>query len=578
MATELKQLAVLYCDRCGRMVLQDELTDGGYRDTDAPITCRACARDLAAGRPAKRTTPKTGGSKRVSSRRLKTKGSGTQRGSRSISDRRGSSQKGLLVPIAVIAVGLSLAAVIAMLVLGSSKPVAPSTAEPAPVNVAASVAAGGETAAPVAPETPATPSAELADEPLAAKPVAVPALDSAVYGAAQPAPAAEAASAPAGKADEKDEGLAEYQRQLKELAKLREKAKAPAEAGPGAAVAKGAAPAAPVEGTIRINCGPGSVPGWESGAKYMSGGQQFTFGRTPSTDGVENAAPAQVYRTCRHYDHTVNVNVPDGRYAVRLHFYDEHGHGRSMSYTIEGEKVLSGFAMPAHKASVKTFDVSVSDGNGMQIIARKDGGTDAFECGIEIIPRDGAAAAKPKAAASAPAAKPKPRVDPDDVAPGKVVKVAGDVIVNGSFETRDEGGRFASRWAIFQWGEEGARYSTRLDRTVSRSGEASVVVRNLSQEARGGFYQAVTVEPGVYELSFWACADIDGTAVVGSCIAEGMELSTSVGEQWKHVKNKITIKKAIRNGSLRLWTQTPMLRTWFDDVVFKRVGDLSGSN
>jgi hypothetical protein len=396
-----------------------------------------------------------------------------------------------------------------------------------------------------------------------------------VYGAAKPEPAPEAAAAPA---TEGDDGMAEYQRQLKELAKLRAKAKTPVYDASTAGAGATPVVAAPlVEGTIRINSGPGSVPGWENGSKYISGGQSYRFGGAPEVAGVEHAAPGGVYRTCQHYDHDINVNVPNGRYTVRLHFYDEHGKNRHMSYTIEGRKVLSDYCMPFKKATVRSFDVEVTDGNGMQILARKDHGSDAFECGIEIIPRDGAVVAKkaeaekPKAQAAAPA---KPKNDPDDVAPGEVVKVAGDLLVNGSFETKDEGERFAARWATHQWGEPGARSSTRLDRTVSHSGQTSVVVRNLSEDARAGFYQTVTVEPGAYELSFWACADIDGTAVVGSCLAEGMELSTSVGEQWKHVKNKITIKKRILGGSLKLWTQTPMLRVWFDDVVLKKVGDL----
>lgn len=140
---------------------------------------------------------------------------------------------------------------------------------------------------------------------------------------------------------------------------------------------------------LKINCGPaaGDVAGWKSDDEYASGGEDYTFGAAPDAKGVTNAAPRDVYRTCRHENHSYSFgDVPDGAYLVRLHFYDEYGGGgRRMDYTIEGKKVLEGFGPPAGAATVREFRVTVSGGDGLRIAAEKGGGNDVFEGGIEII-------------------------------------------------------------------------------------------------------------------------------------------------------------------------------------------------
>jgi hypothetical protein len=92
---------------------------------------------------------------------------------------------------------------------------------------------------------------------------------------------------------------------------------------------------------IRLDCGTDSpVAGWESGNNYVSGGSDFTFGGSPDTTGVANAAPPEVYRTCRHQDPSYNITaVPNSTYLLRIHFYDEAG-GRSMKVVIEGQTKL----------------------------------------------------------------------------------------------------------------------------------------------------------------------------------------------------------------------------------------------
>ncbi len=146
---------------------------------------------------------------------------------------------------------------------------------------------------------------------------------------------------------------------------------------------------------LRINSGASSsaVNGWESDAAYLVAGsesQPYDFRSKPSISGVTNAAPADVYQTVRHGDHSYSFKqITNGTYKVRLHFYDVATDGRNMEYQIEGKSVLSNFSIiktaGAGKALVREFDVIVSDGNGMQIVAKKGSGDDVFQSGIEII-------------------------------------------------------------------------------------------------------------------------------------------------------------------------------------------------
>ncbi len=141
---------------------------------------------------------------------------------------------------------------------------------------------------------------------------------------------------------------------------------------------------------VRINCGSNDYTpsGWGNDDEYVDGGNDYVFGGSWDTTAPD-AAPESVYGTCRHLDHTYSFPVADGTYTVRLHFGDAYGGGRAMDYTIEGVKVIDGLDIAAevgtYKALVKEFTVTVADGDGLQITARKDGGNDVFECGIEIL-------------------------------------------------------------------------------------------------------------------------------------------------------------------------------------------------
>jgi hypothetical protein len=54
--------------------------------------------------------------------------------------------------------------------------------------------------------------------------------------------------------------------------------------------------------------------------------------------------------------------------------------------------VLSGYTPPVNAADIQEFDVTVSDGNGLRIVADKGNGNDVFQSGIEIIAQEAATA------------------------------------------------------------------------------------------------------------------------------------------------------------------------------------------
>lgn len=140
---------------------------------------------------------------------------------------------------------------------------------------------------------------------------------------------------------------------------------------------------------MKINCGDNAlaVAGWEPDDPYVTGGEDWTNPNTISVNGVEDAAPADVYKTVRHQDHSYSFDIDDGDYLLRIHFADAYG-DRQMTYVVEAKTVLENFdpvtaAGGANKAVVKEFPVTVADGNGLQIDCSGSG--DVFEAGIEII-------------------------------------------------------------------------------------------------------------------------------------------------------------------------------------------------
>lgn len=129
---------------------------------------------------------------------------------------------------------------------------------------------------------------------------------------------------------------------------------------------------------------------WLSDAPYAKGGKSYRFSRKSATDNIPFAAPEEVYRTVRHMVHSYQFpNLPNGNYRVRIHFTDEHKENRRMSYRAENQWFLVDFnvveaAGGTNKVVVRDLDVTVRDGNGLQILCEKGEGNDVFEAALEI--------------------------------------------------------------------------------------------------------------------------------------------------------------------------------------------------
>lgn len=76
----------------------------------------------------------------------------------------------------------------------------------------------------------------------------------------------------------------------------------------------------------------------------------------------------------------------------------------------------------------------------------------------------------------------------------------------------------------------------------------------------------MNLAPAVYELRFWACADVGKLAEVRAHLA-GKDLAPqTVGEEWKQFVFQVEIGQKKLGTSLRLWTSTSGIKVWFDDV------------
>lgn len=141
---------------------------------------------------------------------------------------------------------------------------------------------------------------------------------------------------------------------------------------------------------VKINCGgPAVGDDWVAGASYITGGSPYDFGGEHDLSKATDPAPNTVYQTVQHFDHTISLPfLPNGDYRVRLHFTDQF-EGRTAKYDIEGTNVLNDFdiipeAGGTNTALIKEFDVTVSDGNGLQIVGDANGGMDVLIAGCEI--------------------------------------------------------------------------------------------------------------------------------------------------------------------------------------------------
>ena len=154
---------------------------------------------------------------------------------------------------------------------------------------------------------------------------------------------------------------------------------------------------------IKVNSGSNTydVAGWERDDAYASDGSDHVWSQATDTTTDPDAAPAEVYRSVLHEAHSYSFPaLPDGDYTVRIHFVEGGtGSNRAMDYTIEGVLVLDDFQITSevdnYEALVKSFAVTVDDGNGIQIECAVGGGNDVFEAGIEILSSGGGPVPEP---------------------------------------------------------------------------------------------------------------------------------------------------------------------------------------
>ena len=139
---------------------------------------------------------------------------------------------------------------------------------------------------------------------------------------------------------------------------------------------------------FKINCGSNDhdVSGWLRDDSFVQGGGDWTNPNTVDTSGVPGAAPPEVYKSVRHTSpHSYSFPLPNGVYRLKLHFADAYA-DRKMNYTVEGISILQNFDITTkagkNKAWIESFEITVKDGNGLQIEA--SGTDDVFEAGLEI--------------------------------------------------------------------------------------------------------------------------------------------------------------------------------------------------
>jgi len=145
----------------------------------------------------------------------------------------------------------------------------------------------------------------------------------------------------------------------------------------------------------------------------------------------------------------------------------------------------------------------------------------------------------------------------------------GPLIRNGDFEAVDDATKFAASWRTHLWGVDGGRYSVRLDKTNVHGGDRALCIRGYGEGGLPGAFTTVTkaLDYGLFEVSFWACADIEQTATVYFQFGDQPEQNFKVDEKWKRYSGKVTLRSVkATTVVLRLWTPSTGQRVWFDDV------------
>ena len=172
--------------------------------------------------------------------------------------------------------------------------------------------------------------------------------------------------------------------------------------------------------------------------------------------------------------------------------------------------------------------------------------------------------------ADAAAAAPTPDTKTPEAPEAAEAAPVANLAVNGGFEVVDAHTRFAKSWKAHQWGEEGLRYSVRIDKSDPRTGKRAVLARGFADGAKSGAYTTFTLKAGRYEVSYWASTDRDETVRVGGQLAGRDLAEKTVGGEYQQIKEIVEIPEKQIGASLRLWT-VGKGRAWFDDVEVRSV-------
>ena len=146
---------------------------------------------------------------------------------------------------------------------------------------------------------------------------------------------------------------------------------------------------------IQINAGGSTVAPFAADEDFNTGGEYSTTAAI-YTGAAANAAPAQVYQSCRwatSFSYTISGLTGGAAYTVRLHFAELSWTAtgqRKFNVAINGGSVLSAFDIFAaaggqNRAVTEQFPTTANS-SGQIVISFTNGGADNPEVnGIEIL-------------------------------------------------------------------------------------------------------------------------------------------------------------------------------------------------
>ena len=130
-----------------------------------------------------------------------------------------------------------------------------------------------------------------------------------------------------------------------------------------------------------------------------SGTSDFTFTNAVNTSGVTNPAPQAVYQSYAQAASGIgntlsyHLAVPNGTYTIRLDFVEPNQYvsagDRVFDIDLQGTTVQKGYdivadAGAAFKATAKTYTVTASGGQGINLSLVNDTATPAVLSGLEV--------------------------------------------------------------------------------------------------------------------------------------------------------------------------------------------------